>query len=202
RARAERLELGAVVTTAHVELGITLARAGRVAESERVLLSAAMGDSADVSSRAYSQLYVAQMLLHKELPAEALSAVESALAVVGASSFPGEYAFALAVRGQALLALSRPDEALRCTRRGMQILAQLGHMFEGERLLRLIHARALRADGHRGEAERAISDARALVHAQAETIAKPDWRRTFLGAVAENRLILELAETWPRASAG
>jgi len=79
----------------------------------------------------------------------------------------------------------------------MAILLAVGGVDEGEPLIRLVHAEALRATGSLDESRAAIVDARSHVEARAGKIADESARETFL-AISEHARTVELAELWAR----
>jgi serine/threonine protein kinase/tetratricopeptide (TPR) repeat protein len=111
---------------------------------------------------------------------------------------PGLQVWAMAARARALLAQGRPQQALEQARNAMTILDRLGGLLQGESLPPLILAQALHAIGDRQAAAGAIADAATRLHGRAARLPVPAWQERFL-AIAENRLTLELARTWPNA---
>ena len=76
----------------------------------------------------------------------------------------------------------------------MDLLRSLGALEEGEALVRLTYAEALRAAGDPA-ASGAAREARDSLLARSEKIDDPSVRKTFLESVDENRATLNLAET-------
>jgi hypothetical protein len=74
------------------------------------------------------------------------------------------------------------------------LLDQPGMVEEGESLVRLVHAEALRAAGRQGDFVAATAAARAALQARAAKISDPEWRRRFLTAVPDNARTIALAE--------
>ena len=101
---------------------------------------------------------------------------------------------AVANLARALLAQGRTGEALPIAREAFATLESLGMIEEGESLVRLVHAEALRAAGLEAEFAVAIAQARAHLLARAAKISDPEWRRRFLTAVPDNAPTFALAD--------
>jgi len=91
----------------------------------------------------------------------------------------------------------RPVEALAAAEDGLARYQAMGAcgFFQGPRL-RLVHAECLAAAGQRDAAHRAVAAARDRLLTMADEIADPDYRRSFLQEVPENRRTLALAREW------
>jgi hypothetical protein len=113
-----------------------------------------------------------------------------------------ERRLALTIGARALLELGRAHEALAAAEAAMKLMEAAGADKEGEALLRVTHAEALHATGASEQARAVLIVARAWILDRAEHIENPDWRRSFLDRVAENRRILELAHAWGIDAAG
>jgi hypothetical protein len=94
-----------------------------------------------------------------------------------------------------LLALGKPNEGLEAARAGMDLFRSLGVLEEGEALVRVAFAEALRAADD-PEAVLAIVEARDALIARANKIADAAHRGTFLERVEENTRTLALAAAW------
>ncbi|KYF91271.1 hypothetical protein BE17_41190, partial [Sorangium cellulosum] len=104
-------------------------------------------------------------------------------------------AFAYAVLGRALLDAGQAVDALAATTEAYCLLDSVGAE-AGESLVRLTHAEALSACGHRREATLAIASARESLLDRARRISDPVWRGKFLGNVPDNVATLELERRW------
>jgi hypothetical protein len=119
-----------------------------------------------------------------DLPA-AECAARSALEVV--ESVPPLRTFALGVLARILLAQGPSSEALIHATEAYRLLTSLGGAIEnGEAHVRLAYARALNVNGRIDEARSAAAAARERLLARAATIARDDWRTSFLERVSEN----------------
>jgi tetratricopeptide (TPR) repeat protein len=106
---------------------------------------------------------------------------------------PGALATLAAVR----LAQGRTTEALAAAEEGLaqyEAMAACG-FFRGA-FLRLVHAECLEAAGDHEAAQAAILSARQRLFVIAAKIGAPEYRKSFLEAVPENRQTLELARQW------
>jgi tetratricopeptide (TPR) repeat protein len=193
---AEHMGIGALVATAQQQLGSVLAARGRLdeardAETDSVARLTGVGSP---RMEGMSRLRLAQILLQMNEIAhaerEALAAVEI-LAVA-----PPARPHAMATLARVRLAQGRAGDALSCARDAMSLLVSLGHVDEGESLVRLVYAEALDAAGERDAAASAIREARERLLARAETIIEPGWRQSFLERVPEHARTLELFAKW------
>ncbi len=112
-----------------------------------------------------------------------------------ADAAPPMVPVALAVRAQSALARGEADLAVKLSSEAMHLAAQVGVEFGGA-LVRLVHAEALQACGREAEAKSALEGAHALLLEQADELADPEMRRSFLENVPENRRTLDLAIQW------
>lgn len=130
--------------------------------------------------------------------AGALDAAESAARESLACSVPGtpQQVEALAVMAHVLLLKGRNIEALDHAREAMALLDALSALEEGESLVRLVYAEALRHAGDRDVARGAIASARDRLLARAARISNPEWRQSFLENVPDNARTLALARAW------
>ena len=195
-AAAERIGLEHVTAAAKHALGLALARCGalkeaRIVASEAVQACEALGD-ARLAVRSCADL--AQVL---ELAGDLEGAErEARVAVERMAPPPSARAYALAVLARILVSVGRPANAVGAMREAMTILDSLGGIEEGESLVRLAHAEALDAAGHRVAASEAISVARARLLREAAKIGDPAWRESFLKNVPDNARTIALARAW------
>jgi tetratricopeptide (TPR) repeat protein len=191
-AQARRLSVVHLIHSSNIPLALSLARQGRHAEAEQHV-----PQSPDDSPRKQMlhAIHRAWLALFASRPEAALAEVEQAVAL--AESPGGAHRrVALTLRARALLDLGRASEALATARAAMELMEHEGAGKEGEALLRVTHAEALHATGAPEQARAALAAARTWVLDRAGQIENPDWRRSFLDRVAENRRILELAHAW------
>ena len=196
---AERLGLAAVVALAKHNLGLALARRGaldeaRAVEREAVVSARALGHSRmECGAKLYLALILAQAGALDAAALEAESALESSAAA------PLLRPKAQAALAHVLLLQGETELALGAARKAQSELEELGTIEEGEGLVRLVYAEALRAAGHDDEARAAIVAARARLEARAAKIGEPGHRESFLANVPENARTMELEEEWGRA---
>jgi tetratricopeptide (TPR) repeat protein len=194
---AERMGLAMATASAKHNLGLAVARQGRVAEGvevERQALAASITQG-DRRLEGGSRTYLAAMLALSGDLEEAVVEARTAAEVSRAS--PPARAYALAtlahvsfLRGEAAEGAARAAEA-------MELLESMGgEMEEGESLVRLVHAEALDASGDREAAGWAIGAARSRLLERAQRISDPAWRESFLRSVPENMRTLALAREW------
>jgi tetratricopeptide (TPR) repeat protein len=127
----------------------------------------------------------------------ATAEVEARAAAEALRVAPPLRATAVATLARVYLAQGRAAEALPVAREAYETLEELGMIEEGESLVRLVYAEALRAAGLRSEFAAAITDARDRLMARAEKISDPEWRGRFLTAVPDNARTLALARSSP-----
>ncbi|MFO0762911.1 MAG: protein kinase [Byssovorax sp.] len=193
-ASADRLGLAGLAPSAKENLGQALAGLGRWDEAEALTREAVLAFQAQGSRRMEvgGRIYLARMLNASGKTAAAEQEARAALAV---ELPPPLRAYALAALGEVLLAGGRSAEALAASAEAMSLLDALGTIEEGEALLRLVYAEALRAEGD-PRAVSAILDARDRLTEQAGRIADPARRASFLEHVRENARTLALAAAW------
>ena len=191
---AERLELSFFIALYELDLVISLARSGHVDEAEASLTS--IGPVEDPRQEVSNSIYKAQIALFGHQFARALDRIDRTLESIDKVQVRGVWAYAQAVRAQALLAVERPQEALAAAQLGMDQLDKGIMMEEGEALLRLVHAEALHACGQRDRAKQAIKVARDRLLGRAELVRNAEWRTDFLNRVVENRRTIELSRAW------
>jgi eukaryotic-like serine/threonine-protein kinase len=193
QAVADRLGLHNLAAVAAHNLGHVLARLGKLDEARRVEQGAVevFQQQGEARLEGAARAYLAEIdLLGGDLRA---AEREARAATSTLSVAPSLRPIAVALLGRVLLGQDRLDEALACAREAMAALASLGALEEGETMVRLVHATALRASGREREFTTAILDARDHLLARAAKIGDPVWRDRFLAGVAENAETLALA---------
>jgi hypothetical protein len=141
-------------------------------------------------------MHRAWLALFASRPADALAEVERALALAEKNPAGADRRLAMTIRARALLDLGHAHEALAAAQAAMELMQPAGADREGEALLRVTHAEARHATGAHEQARAALAAAHAWVLARAAHIENPDWRRSFLDRVDENRRIIALARAW------
>lgn len=193
---AERMGLAKVSALAKHNLGLTLARLGRLGdarlmETEALEAFEAQGDRRLAGA---SHLYLAWIhtlagnTLAAELHARASVAVQE--------SNPPSHAEALATLARVLLAGRRYLEAMGEAQRAKELLDTLGGVEDADALIRLVHAECLHAVGKKEEALAAVRDARTRLLARADRIRDPELRRLFLEEEPDNQRTLHLVQAW------
>ena len=196
-ATAEGIGLYTITATARQNLGIALARQGKLDEAQAVEEASieefrAQGNPRMVGA---SQIYLAKIAA---LQGDLERAEREATAAVDASDkAPPIRAGAYATLSEVLLARGRAPEALDAAKQAVAIVASLGGQIEeGESLIRLVHAEALDAAGEREAARAVIAEAQDRLLARADKIGDPDLRASFLEQVPENARTQLLAKQW------
>jgi serine/threonine protein kinase/tetratricopeptide (TPR) repeat protein len=166
----------AVVLARQGEFAAAAARA-REARDELVVRGDRRGE-------AFARLYLAGIL---SLQRDFQKAEEEARAAIACGgSAPDARAYAYATLGALLLRQRKRVEALVVSARGMELLRSLGGVEEGESLIRLVHAVALRAAHYPIEAREALLEANERLRERAARISDEGWRTSFLENIAEN----------------
>jgi hypothetical protein len=191
-AQAERARLEGSVTDAKHNLGLVLARIGRLAEGARLEREAcdAFARQGNRPQEGGSHVYLSLALAMAGDYAGAESSARHAVDCLAA--VPPLRCHALAALSRALLGAKRADEAMTVAQEAMDLMGRLGGI-ENDSRVRLSYAEALLASGRTDDAREAVSDARESILARAARIAREDWRASFLERVPENARILQLA---------
>ncbi|EYF02145.1 serine/threonine-protein kinase [Chondromyces apiculatus] len=192
----ERMGLYQLITWIKHNLGIALLHQGalseaRVLEEEAIEAGIARGHVwTEVSARYTLALVLLRQGELAEAEREAAHAVE-----VCDQALPARCS-ALAVLAQTRLWQARPGDALGPATEAMNTLVQLGEIEDGDALVRLVYAEALKACGKDSEARAAIHAARERLLGRAALIAEESWQRQFLEGVPENGRTMTLARRW------
>ncbi|WP_437963647.1 protein kinase [Sorangium sp. So ce260] len=192
---AERMGLSDARLGALLGLGPVLARLGLVEEARRtaeeaIATSQGLGDARREGA---ARTCLARILLQSGDLGGAEREARAAVAILYGA--PPLRAFAYAVLGRALLDAEQAVDALAATTEAFCLLESVGAEV-GESLVRLVHAEALSACGHRREAMMAIASARERLLERARKIGDPVWRAKFLGNVPDNAATLERERRW------
>lgn len=183
---ARELDLGNVTSSVMVDLGLVLARLGKVAESITTLEDAVSRCNAQSSRRLLgcAHAYLALARVRSGDLAGAADAARSAIR--DTRDHPPARATALAALATVHLARAEPAEALRAANRAMAQLQLLGDLSEGESLVRVTYAEALRAAGQPRAAAEAIRAAQQRVEVRAKALVDPRFRACFLSREDSN----------------
>jgi hypothetical protein len=98
--------------------------------------------------------------------------------------------------GSIFLRHSKAPRAMIAAREAMERLEKLHSVEEGEALIRVVHAEALHANGHKDEALARVKAAEERLVKIANEINDPHWRRSFLENVPENARTMRFAAKW------
>jgi serine/threonine protein kinase len=192
---AEAMQL-AFVSAAKVNLGFALAHVGRV-DDAIATTSAALAQCARQGNRraeCTARIYLARMRAMQGALDEAVAMAHGAAEI--AVEMPASRAYALGTLASVLLSWGQHAAALGPANEAMRILEKLRSIQEGESLVRLVHALALRGAGQDAEAKRRILDARRRLVEQADRIGEPRWRQSFLENVVDNAKVMSTAAEW------
>ncbi len=193
---ATRMGLRSVEATARQNLGLVMARLGRLEEA-RALAQQAVTDfkaQADVRMVAAALSYLADIELSLGLKEDALAHARGA--VDASVAHPPCHAQALAELARVALSVDQVELALGAARQAKRILDSPTGVEEGHVLIRLVFAEALHRTGDLSGAQVAIEEARRLLLLAAESISDAALARSFLDNVPENARTLELAGEW------
>ena len=195
---AERMGLYQVTAQAQHNLGLVLARLGRLDEAREVETTAMRALAAQGNRRLAltARNYLALIEIDAGHFPEALACVTEAIETGGdMQTALGPY---LATASTACRLAGDVPGALAHAKRSLELIAIHGPPEEGEASIRLAHAQALHANGDQAEALAAIAEAEAHVLGLAAKIHDEKWRACFLEAVPENAETLALARAWRR----
>ena len=194
-AEAESIGLGNVVGHARHNLGLALARLGRIeearAEEERAIVE--LSSQGDRRLEAGARIYLAKILLASADPGGA--AEQARTAVDRLAAVPSMRPYAIATLAQTQLVQGQTADALVSARSAMALAESVG-LEEGEAAVRLTLAEALWAAGRRDEARTALSTARDRLTARAALIANERARASFLAGVPDHARTFGLAAEW------
>jgi tetratricopeptide (TPR) repeat protein len=193
---AARLGLPAVVAAAKQNLGLVLARVGKLDEAlaveEECIALAALHKDRRVEGNA--RIYLAQIRI---LMGDAESGeAQARRAIAVTEEIAPMRTYAQGMLAYALLERGAVQEALSAAREAITSLESLGSLDEGEAHVRLSHARALWEAGEADAARAAIVEARSRILERSAKILNPALRESFLQHVPEHARILKLSEAW------
>lgn len=187
-----------IASCAMANLAFALSRQGELKLAEEMALSA-LAMTTKQGNRRFRAFSAAYLALVRALLGDldgARSAIELALKHADARAL----VFSRGVATGVLLLQDDAAGALSLAEEGMQALEELGGMHQGEAVLRMMHATALRHAGESGRALAAIQEARTQLISRAACINDTTWRELFLSEVPEHRQTLALAAAWLAAA--
>ena len=204
---SERMGALTLIATAKQQLGGVLAVCGMIEEARALERESVeiLRTLASPRMEGMSRVRLAQIHLLAGDVDEA--AHEASVAADLLSIAPPARPHALATLARARTLQGDIPAALTAAREAIGLLGALGHVDEGESLVRLVYAEICRLAGDLPGASQAVASARRSVLERADKIADPALRRSFLEQVADNAATLTLAEEWsdsdgPPSSAG
>jgi eukaryotic-like serine/threonine-protein kinase len=122
-----------------------------------------------------------------------LSEEYARLALERVEGNPSLRPFALALIARSLHGQGKIAQGLSIAEDSYDSLERLGRVDDGEATIRLAYAECLQASPDSSALVKVLQKAVERLLQQAKTIQLPDWRRSFLNRIPENRRILELA---------
>jgi eukaryotic-like serine/threonine-protein kinase len=182
----------AQAATMRLNLGITLARLGKIDEGQECVTRALRTyvRRGEWSGECSARVYLAEILWmrgnREGAEREALAAVERAH-------------ISPVIQAEALSMLSmvqqdRPMESFIAASQAMELLQAVGGVAEGEARIRLAYALALDGLGHHDPAATAYADGRDRLLERASRISDDEWRNSFLEGVPDHARTLQLAQ--------
>ncbi|MCE9580191.1 MAG: tetratricopeptide repeat protein, partial [Deltaproteobacteria bacterium] len=196
-ALAMRLDARETVAAIRQNLGVALARLGRLVEAAAMQreVIAVCDASGNMRMAALSRVFFAAVEL--ELGDLTAAVDASVRAAEAAREMPAIRCFALALAGRSLVAVGRAVEGLDASREAMAIVReQGGSIYDGESSVRLSLVRALEATGDREAAHDELRAAAALLQTRAANLRDPEARRRFLENIHDNAAIALLSRDW------
>lgn len=195
---AEPLELG-LVTAVKANLGIVLARLGKVSEGESMVRAAIQKCDQNNHKRfaCISRLYLGLIRQMQGDHGAAKVALKEAITL--SKHFPAIQAHAKAALADTRLSTGRAEDAMRLAEEAMATLRRLGGVEEAEALIRVVYAASLDALGRGEEAYSSICEARERLLGRADRIRAANFQRIFLERVPENARTIRCWMQWTLA---
>ena len=185
--------------TAKENLGAVLTRLGKLDEAEPHLQDAIAAFARQKNRRmeGNARVYLGELWIRAGDLTKAETELRAAVELL--ASVKPLRPMAQALLAEVLLLGRRLDEAWELADTAFRSLEEIGHLDEGEGLVRLARAEVLLARGMTDEARVAADAARQAVLERAGRIREPAWRSTFL-AIDENARALALASSLEETS--
>ena len=187
---ATATNLHQAIALAQHNLGLALARVGRLDDAKRLEMAAinAFHAQGDARLERASRIYYAEIVMLGGDLAGAGSELQSLLD----ESHDRTPTRALALASLARVRVRQKDAAaaLACAEQAIAMLEEFGGVDEGEALMRLAHVEALHLADRIADATSALATARTRLHDRASRIADPALRTLFLETVPENKQTL------------
>lgn len=183
------------VPAVKASLGYTFALLGRLKEGIELAVAGEktkMHPNPDIESACL--LAVARV---RKLQSDTDTALSLTKRAVDASvDLPGRHAHALAFYASLQINRGQFDAALKSATESFTTLDRLGGIEEGEPLIRLVYALALRAAGQEAEGRKRIAEARKRLYEMARRLGDKHWQNTFLSNAPDNARLLSVASQW------
>jgi eukaryotic-like serine/threonine-protein kinase len=183
------------VPTVKASLGHALAQLGRQKEGLELAVAAEktkMHPNPDVESACLLAVARVRKLQSDTDGALALTKKAVDLSV----DLPGRHAHALAFFASLQINRAQFDAALKSATEAFTTLERLGGAQEGEPLIRLSYALALRTAGQEPEGRKRIAEARTRLYEMAQRLGDKQWQNTFLSVAPDNARLLSVATQW------
>jgi eukaryotic-like serine/threonine-protein kinase len=184
-----------IVPAVKASLGLVLAHIGQLKDAAELTAAAEKAKiqpNPDVESACW--LAIARV---RKLNTDNDSALALAKKAVDISAdLPGRRAHALAFFASLQIGRGHFDVALKSATEAFTTIERLGGIEEGEALIRLVYALALRAAGQEAEGRKRIAEARTRLYDMARRLGDTRWQNAFLTAAPDNARILSVASQW------
>lgn len=187
---AERLGLTNIASTARQNLGLARLRRGLVDEARRLEEQSIVEceQQRDRAMESSARSYLAEVLVQQGLAREAL--VQATLAIDLARDFPPWKLSALIAATRAELVENHPIDAMTYANQAIAIVEAPGGADENEISARLVHVRALMANGLQSDALLRLEEARERVRDRATKIRSEERRDRYLRGIPDVREVM------------
>ena len=189
----DRMDLPLTAAYCWANMAFALMQQGELAEAEGALgeAMAIAEQTNNIRVLGSARAHLADLRLRQDRPADSWALAEEAADELRPS--PPMMGLAYAVLSRARLANDDVRGAVAAAEAGMEVFESQGGLEEGEAMLRLAHAMALRAASRPEETTEVIRAACARLQEQADRIGDADWRRTFLKNIEDHALTMAFA---------
>ncbi len=176
-------------------LGLALAQLGKLKEGAELATAAEktkMHPNPDVESACLIACSRVRKLQGDSEGAHALAKKAVDISV----DLPARRAHASAFYSSLQIGRGQVDVALKSMTEAFMTVERLGGIEEGEPLIRLVYALALRAAGQEAEGRKRIAEARTRLFDIAKRLGEKRWQNAFLTGAPDNALLLAVASQW------
>ncbi len=192
---AQRMHISDLVAGACHNLGLTLARLGRVEEGrayeERALAASVAQRNTRLESGCRTYLAIILYMGCDFAGSEREARTAADIATVA----PSMRAHALGILSRALLQQGKATEALSAARSALDLISKQVDIEEGEMLVWVAYIKSHVACGDQAEAARAAKEALDRLYRKAAKISDLVLRERFLSGVPEHAVILDVSES-------